>query len=246
MKILCLSDLHIQEINSLQLNRIKYIIEDTLPDVIIICGDIFDNGLINPYKELSMLGDLPIICVLGNHEFATFRSIDITLNRYTKLYEPNKYNVHYLDIIGHKCIENINFVGNVLWYDGSLKSLPNQSDIIIDGWLDSIIEDFDFKKENLKCINQIKQNIDNNKINILLTHCVPHIDMNLFSLTSTSLYNMYSGVKNLFNELPKLDYAICGHTHRYTVKEIAGCNCINVGNDYYQYTNDIKYYILEV
>jgi predicted phosphodiesterase len=255
MEVLCFSDLHICGKYSDQIEKAKKLYKEYRPDVIAISGDIFDDTQINPYKELSRISDdTPIICCLGNHEFA-YRSVEQTIEFYEKNYNPEKYNVHYLDVIGHKSIENVNFVGNVLWYDGSLKNVWNQSDVIIDGWLDSTIREFDWKKENKNCVNQINDEKNNPaeengwKIEktFLVTHCVPHIDLNLFSFEGISEYNMYSGMKNLFEKLNrKIDFAVCGHTHRRACKTINGTDCVNVGNDYYFRKNGFECFFMEI
>lgn len=255
MKILSFADLHIVEKYSYQMDCAKKCVKNYNPDVITISGDIFDNKDLNPYKELSRLSkDIPVICCLGNHEFA-YRSIPETLDFYREKYAPEKYNVYYLDVVGHKCVENVNFVGNVLWYDGSLKNVYNQKDVISHNWLDSSIKNFDWKLENQKCVEQINDEKNNPLENdgwkiektVLITHCVPHIDLNLFSFEGMSEYNMYSGMKNLFSQLnKKIDYAICGHTHRRTCKTIDGIDCINIGNDYAFRKNSFECFYLEL
>ena len=255
MEVLCFSDLHICGKNSYQIEQAKKLYKEYCPDVVAISGDIFDDVSINPYEELSKISnDIPIVCCLGNHEFA-YLSVEKTHSMYEEKYCPEKFNVHYLDIIGHKCIENVNFVGNVLWYDGSLKNIWNQGDEIIDGWLDSTIKNFDWKSENKKCVEQINDEKNNPcecdgwKIEktFLVTHCVPHIDLNLFSLEGLSEYNMYSGMKNLFSQLnKKIDYAICGHTHRRVCKTIEGTDCVNIGNDYPFRKNAFECFLMEV
>lgn len=249
LKILCFSDLHIVGHNSLQLVYIKRIIKEYKPDVIVISGDIFDNQQINPYKQLSELSDKPIICCLGNHEFS-YRTIGQTIQFYGSHYNPLKYNVHYLDIIGNKLIDGVNFFGNVLWYDGTMKDIYSQDDVILDTWLDSKIIDFDWKKQNFECIkklNNIEHHPSDTKKQFLVTHTVPHIDLNLYSLQCSSYYNMYGGCKNLFQKLNyKVDYSVCGHTHRYVAKQINGTFCVNIGNDYFRRSDAIQFYCFQI
>jgi hypothetical protein len=68
----------------------------------------------------------------------------------------------------------------------------------------------------------------------LCSHTVPHYKLNGHSITGDNLFDAYSGVKTLLDELPQIDYAICGHTHSRVVGvrigETYGINC---GNDYY-------------
>jgi len=231
---------------------VKDIIEREKPVCVLIAGDVFENDILfNPYRELAKL-KVPVICCFGNHEFA-YRSVKEVHDLYSKKYKPDKYDVHYLDIVGHREIEfngeKVNIVGNVLWYDGSLKDVPAQKDEIIPQWLDRTIRDFDFKEENRKCIEQIKMNFIKGEKNILLTHCVPSRLLNLYSLERQSLYNMYSGCSLLesFREEGKywFDWVICGHTHRYTTLDYHDQRCVNVGNDYFHRTGEIKYFTIE-
>lgn len=255
MKILCFSDLHITERNSKQIEICRKTYLNFLPDVVVISGDILDNKKINAYEQLSNItfNDVPIVFTLGNHEFA-HSTIQQTLKRFQNDYRGFNGNVYCLDILGHKCVNEINFVGNVLWYDGSLKDVFYQRMIVEDDWLDSTIKYFNFREENRKCIQQLNdinnhpQFNGNTKIEktVLVTHCVPHIDMNLWSSEGFSRYNMYSGVKDLFSKLSfKVDYSICGHTHRYCTKQINGCYCVNIGNDYLNSRNGFRSFYFE-
>lgn len=244
MKILILSDLHRnlyddcsyqnKMVNTL-LNKHKDI------DLIVISGDVHEYSLeFNPYVDLDELfHHIPTLFCLGNHEFAGF-TVDSVLNHYRNLYNPMKFNVHCLDVLNYFDVDGYRFLGNVLWYDGSMKSYPDQSDVINSRWLDSTIIDFDWKKENKRCVDNIVSNMDDSMIQILVTHCVPHYDLNLHN-ENHSIYNMYSGM-NTFLEDYKFDYSISGHTHRMTIgKIINGCKCINVGNDY----GELKHFLLD-
>lgn len=269
MRILCLADLHRSSNVYFELKQqnawLRKISTDV--DVVVIAGDVYEAcERRSPYKDLHKAFEdesLPVICVLGNHEFIN-KSVEHALTDYREMYNPTKYNVHYLDIIGHYDFEmngkSIRFIGNVLWYDGSMSTVPNQDikTFANGNWLDRLIVNFDWMKENEKCVQQIKDNISDNPLvtNILVTHCVPHYELNLHYMDGSSPYNAYSGVHNLFNVLNPADenllapynvnvhYCICGHTHKRTIgKVIHGCNCINVGNDYYP---PYEYYVLEI
>lgn len=137
-----------------------------------------------------------------------------------------------------------------MWYDGSLRDDPTQSaDEIIDGWLDKSIEGFDFIEENKKCQEQILSSIDPTKKTILLTHCVPNILLNHWSIAGPSEYNMYSGMDDFLKvvkeKCPLLKWAVCGHTHSRANRELYGVNCINVGNDYWFKQIDPRWFLIE-
>jgi len=258
MKILCLADLHLN--GSVRGYPVTYsdrqirAAYESRPEIVLIAGDVFEaRAQCNPHKQLAkMFPHSTVIAVLGNHEFFG-RTVAETHDYYRETYRPDKYNVHYLDIIGHYDIGNVRFVGNVLWYDGSTKTIQNQDlNKFADGtWMDATIKEFDWHAECMKCVEQIRSNIDESKTNILLTHCVPHIKLNMHPAFPAKPYNAFSGVADLFTMLyPQLaastpiKYAVCGHTHCRTVGQIiCGCNCINVGNDY---TSDTSYFEFEI
>jgi len=239
MKIIVFSDLHFS--NKFDFDYNKKIIKDLMEndiELVVICGDIFESGYDdNPYHKLnSIFGkNIPVICVLGNHEFFG-RTVDETLNFYSEKYNPKKYNVHYLDVIGHYDIGKYRFFGNVLWYDGSMSVVFGQDPNIFYGnnwsWGDRHIKDFSCLNENKKCVKQIMDNHGGDeKINILCTHCCPHEKLNLHMNANRNYYNIFSGMKDFLIDV-RPDYAFCGHTHLRTVGDIIhGCKCVNVGSD---------------
>ena len=161
-------------------------------------------------------------------------------------------NVKCLDVEGHIVKDNINFVGNVFWYDWSLNNnrLIMKGEII-KGWLDRSIADFDAIEEHEKCKDQIFKNLSTEHKNVLITHMVPHRDLNRFSIEEPfSPYNAYSGVNDFLSEIEskgfELEYAICGHTHKREIKDINGVRCINIGNDYFSHTNKIVSFLIEL
>lgn len=246
MRILALADLHMQYSNS-EIINVKKLVKQSNPDVILIAGDIFESNFKgNPYEELAKL-ERRVICCFGNHEFA-YADPEFVRKRYEDLYEPNKYPVEYLDITGCAHANDIGFVGNVLWYDGSFRDIPTQSETRIDErWLDSSIYNFDFRKENAECIKQIKNNYWNGHKNILLTHTCPHKKLNLFADEGPGWPNMYSGcnlLEDFYNEGKCFfDWVICGHTHRYCTYQFHDQFCVNIGNDY---TGELKYFCFEI
>lgn len=250
MKILCLADLHLAYPgDSICKTNIGYLIGEHHPDVVVIAGDIFDYDPENPYEELAELvsKELPIVFCLGNHEFF-YRSIPDVLDKYFNAYEPNKLNVHCLDVCYSRYIDEVNFVGNVLWYDGSMYPKGNMPEVVDSHWLDSTIKDFNWQEANANCVHHIKHSLLPDKINVLVTHCVPHAKLNIHP--ATSRMNGYSGMSNLFAKLegyPKISWAVCGHTHRYCTAEIDGVFCVNVGNDYAFISGSrFKHFLIEV
>jgi len=252
MKFLVLADLHRYKNNDMvQQDRIIHNMFSEIDfDAVIICGDIYETPEQRPpYADLhEVFCGRPVICVLGNHE-SFGRTPEATRAYYKKHYQPDKYNVHYLDIIGHYDFEDsaVRLYGNVLWYDGSTSVLKDQDLYNWGGWADKLIVDFDYMHEHELCLEQIikHNNAPQYYTNILVTHTVPHYTLNEHRNKPFGMarFNAYSGVKDLLKGLgPTPDYSVCGHTHLRTVgKNIHGCRCFNVGSDYY---NKIEYDII--
>ena len=260
MKFLCLSDLHYtytwDQFGYVDL--LKNLIEKENPDYILIAGDIVESSIIkhaNIYKvirENIFRGfDMPIIFCLGNHEFANNSSENVF--KRLNYYKNNNFNCYCLDTCNYFDIPNTDYrvIGNVLWYDNSLKSNINSIDDVIDNsWLDSSINKFIPSIECNKCKKQILNNIKKNKKHILLTHCVPHKGLNWFTENMpNSIYNQYSGCADFLNELKdkNIEWSFCGHTHKRMMEVYHNIiNCVNIGNDYIFKTNEFKYFSFEI
>ena len=257
MKFLALADLHYNNNYAWKYGYFQSLLKDTIEkyqiDVVLIAGDVIESSIIKHYNPYEVIRhnifkdvDVPIIFCLGNHEFS-YNSVDNVFERMTSF--TDTYDCYCLDVNGHYDVNSdIRIVGNVLWYDNTLKGISTQpDDVIIDGWLDSTILDFIPSVNCARCKKQIKNNIKNNVSNILLTHCVPHKDLNRFSFDEPySIYNMYSGCEDFLKDLSNLEWAICGHTHRRMNKVIHNINCLNIGNDYVYKTRTIEKFIFEV
>jgi predicted MPP superfamily phosphohydrolase len=249
VKLLAFSDLHIH--NKYTFNEIRKKIAPLLrkynPDIVIITGDIFEAACrVNPYKKISQLigEDTPVVCTLGNHEFYG-RTIEDTHDYYGSYYNPDKYDIHYLDLNETHRIGDIHFYGNVLWYDGSMMTYPNQNmdDFAHGGWPDINIVDFNWIEACRKCKNKIltNQNFEKDVSSILLTHCAPDVKLNGHMYPAlrdngdpkpNSSFNAFSGVDGFLNCV-KADWAICGHTHwKVPVTEISGTKAVNIGTSW--------------
>jgi len=257
MKILNLSDLHINKLHYYNLNAktrwIKALLKRYQPELIVITGDIFESinfvaqvkgqkapgrDDFDPYIFLHELFEgIPIIATLGNHEFCYLKVKDV-LEYFTRTYNPDAFDVHYLDIVGFVEIGDYNFTGNILWYDGSQSTVEDQDlNTFADGrWLDREILNFNWKRENQKCVKQIGENLKSDKINILCTHCTPHWKLNGHikkdvPYSRNDDFNAFGGMADFLKDID-VEYAFCGHTHLRRCLEINGVNCINCGNDY--------------
>lgn len=234
MKVLCFADLHLCEHKFGDARaKIQKAVESSSPDAVAVCGDIFDVGDICQFPLLESMDfifsvDVPVVFCLGNHEFA-FKEPAAVLSSFLRQFDGNS-RLHCLDVCGHFDLMGYRFVGNVLWYDGSLSTVYGQPASIPSTWLDCTIRDFDWALWNRRCIEQIDSNMAHEH-NILVTHCVPHHSMNRFMSDRNNIYNMFSGMYDFLSGR-NFDAALCGHTHR-KAESLVGCvKCINVGNDY--------------
>lgn len=249
MKILCLSDLHIQckSDKTKWTEYIGNILENDDIDVVVITGDVIESNYdSDPYGMLhSICHGKKVVFNLGNHEFF-YRTVDETLDHYKRKYKPDQYDVHCLDIVHYHDVDHVRFLGNVLWYDGSMSTVPCQiMETFADGrWADRWVKGLNYIKENQRCVKHIKESVGEDwMINILCTHTCPHNDLNMHRVKQSSDFNAYSGMANLLRTV-NVDYAICGHTHWKTIgKIIEGTCCINVGNDYYP---PYQYFVLDL
>lgn len=254
MKILATADMHIGYPQSDSINLLTKYVKIEQPDVVVIAGDVYDYRGVNPSYELHCIDEnVQFIYCLGNHEFA-YRSPDFVYDHYC--FNDRFANVCCLDINDYHDVDGVRFVGNVLWYDGSLSNRPDVNEKLInidEHWLDHTIYDFYPVEENRECIKKIKKSLENwNGKSVLVTHTVPYWKLNQFSYdTPDGVYNIYSGVKDLFHDDDiNVDVAICGHTHRPVrlsyEKDGKYIQCYNIGNEYYERSGKLKYEIIEI
>jgi len=262
MRMMHLSDLHIgaaprpNALNSCSpvVPRVKKHVAEEKPDVVVISGDIFEYDVPMESRIFTlkhMFGDIPTVFCLGNHEFF-YRNVPDALDmQYAYDKVPGLY---CLDTCGHVDISGVRFVGNVLWYDGKHK-LPGQvMEEWADGcWADRLIEDHasSWWLFNAACIKQITDNIGNSdKKKVLVTHCVPHSDLNAFNKQKPSSdFNAYSSTDIIGKDdalYDVFDYALCGHTHNPVRMQIGKTQCYCSRQDYFRYTGVVEYDIIEL
>ena len=257
MKILCLSDLHQQPDDILNVIRqarftpflqyIRYVVEDTAPDVIVVTGDNVPTPYVVSLKAFFgalFPADIPVIVTLGNHEFWE-RPFEETLEN-ARNQDADVPNVHILDAEPSVVIDGYNFLGGALFFDGSMRWRENDDLLPWDGWQDWRIPDIEqrYKEFNAFYVKRIRQAMKPNMPNILCTHHLPHIALNGFE---PSHYSFYSGMKDLVSQLPFNDAfpnaLICGHTHKRVIGEVVpGFYGVNTGSDY----GMLRHYLLEL
>ena len=237
MKILALADLHFTERNHDSLDAAVEIAYKGKYDVTVIAGDVSEQSVSDPYN-LLLAFPTPVVFCLGNHEFSR-HTVKAVLEKYATLQEQHKDDMIWcLDVVPKVSMKDVTFMGNVLWYDGTLSTLPQGKrneymEHIHPQWYDRTIVDFNPREENARCVERLLSLNDEPGVKVLVTHTVPHRELNAHEKFSPdSPFNIYSGMNNLFDRVHP-DIAICGHTHREVIAVLDGVRCYNVGNDYY-------------
>lgn len=248
MKIIQFSDWHLADayISEDFRKGIQVILKKEPPDIVLLTGDIWDccedeDFVKDVYSKIAeCFLENTVLCTLGNHEFYG-KTVNQTLLLYKEFYNPEKYDVHYLDIVGHYDIGKFRFLGNALMYDGSCRTVPEQvlGEFYLNGWPDSRILDFNYKSVCEYFKEQIRKNYSKTETNVLCTHCIPHeqLNMHLPNREKPHLFDAYSGVSCLLDEM-HFDYSFSGHTHMPLGKKqnssitINGCECYNPGSDF--------------
>jgi|CXWL01.1.fsa_nt_gi predicted phosphodiesterase len=122
MRILCLSDLHL-EFGSLRFPKAKEYFNE-ICDVIVLAGDIHVGAGAYQWIEHSFPSNIPIIYIAGNHEFYNQEIRE----KYSQLKERAKLskNIHFLQNEVFEIAEVL-FVGATLWTDFKLYGANDQS-----------------------------------------------------------------------------------------------------------------------
>ena len=252
MKILCLADLHIGE-TQLQkaligeltghLLKIKALSLSENPDVIAVAGDLLPPGkaecISAVWKQIFPAG-IPVMTVIGNHDLWYSKFEDVLAK--LRCQSADNPDVIFLDIQGSCRIGNVNFVGGMLGFDGSMRYRESQQITPWNSFRDYKIPDIEsrYMEINYYYVEKITAGIQTGRSNVLITHHIPH---RYLSGHAPNEYSFYSGMRDIVSELP-LDaaqehYLICGHTHSQVITDIApNIHGINVGNDY----DSLKYY----
>ena len=256
MKLLCLSDLHIKPSHVIRLLDDNFYTpftegifthaKEVSPDAVVITGDTVSAEQMHFLSALLrklIPGDLPIVATLGNHECwgRTFEETLQTLKEQT----ITDRNIFYLDLIGSVELGGINFVGGMLFFDGSMRYRWNQRVEEWNGWMDWKIVDVETRYLDIHryYADMIKANMKSGMPTALCTHHLAHEQLNGHK---PGHFNFYSGVKDLVSDLPfdplYSNYLICGHTHRRVIGNvIPGFMGINVGSEY----GKLESYVLE-
>lgn len=226
------SDLHL-EASNFELNNPGW-------DYLVIAGDLSaDFNKLQNFFEYYAPHDIPIIYVLGNHEYEG-RRLDTTPLEIKSLLSEFK-NVHLLDnesII----IDNIKFIGATLWSNFELEGIHKKEECM--QWSKFNIADFSYifdknehnkyvtiTPERMDSLNKeacefIKSELEDNKFNgvtVVVSHFAPH---------KNSVFKDYNNKMNGYwvNHLENLvgisNYWLHGHTHHSFNYKVGNTNVI--------------------
>lgn len=229
-KIGLLSDLHLEGSNIDTLNNPGW-------DILVIAGDLSaDLNLLDRFFAYKAPTDIPIIYVLGNHEYEGRRFNEV-VEQYKEVLRPFEH-VHLLDNES-VIIDNIKFIGSTLWTDFELRGLEQKKQSM--DWAKQYVVDFTYifkpninktgyhgitpeemAEESKKSQRFIEFELKNNSFDgekFVVTHFAPH---------KNSIHPTYSRgdsaywVNNLEDLMGFSQYWVHGHTHSNFDYEVEG------------------------
>lgn len=209
MKIQIVSDLHLEFLNSYQVEEVAYKISNSLSETLILAGDICSFKRPSIYTLYSFLDIVQeryknIIYILGNHEYYGCSALEVA-----HLIKAINYSRPNLDVLenDYLSIEGITFYGTTLWFEETvdtslLRHYMNDyrciQDFTPDAWC----------REAIKFIKSIP---DDESKKILITHHVPHSRFISDKYTGGKMNCFY--INEIGKYLNKFDLVTFGHSH---------------------------------
>lgn len=234
-KIGLVSDLHLEGSNMDELHNPGW-------DCLVIAGDLStDLSLLDRFFSYKVPSDIPIIYVLGNHEYEGRRFNEV-VEQYREVLKPFD-NVHLLDN-ETVVIDNIKFIGATLWSNFELKGLDQKKESM--KWAKQNVVDFTYifkdsvdnpgkyhcftpeemVKENENSQKFLEFELKNNPFDgekFVVTHFAPH---------PKSVHAQFSRgdsaywVNNLEQLMGFSQYWVHGHTHTNFDYEVEGTKVV--------------------
>lgn len=230
-----LSDLHLEGSNIDTLHNPGW-------DILVIAGDLSaDLSLLDRFFSYKVPNDIPIVYVLGNHEYEGRRFNEV-VEQYREILNPFE-NVHLLDNES-VVIDNIKFIGSTLWSNFELKGIEAKKESM--NWAKHNVVDFTYifkenkdgsgkyhsmtpeemVEESEKAQRFIEFELKHNPFEgekFVVTHFAPHKGSvhPQFSRGDSSYW-----VNNLENLMGFSQYWVHGHTHSNFDYDVEGTKVI--------------------
>ena len=209
------SDLHLEFIKPIKINKLLKKIPPGLDEICILAGDIGNPHQINYdiFMKFISKNFKKIFIIAGNHEYYnTSESIEET-NVYMKNYFQNFDNISFLNN-EYEIYNNFCFIGTTLW---SQISNPNYK--INDVYNIPNFDYIEYNKLNTLCVDFLEKTLQNNTKCIIITH---HVPSNLlidpaYKTLQWEPYNQWfcCDMDNIIKKhKDNIDCWIYGHTHK--------------------------------
>ena len=231
MKIQYASDLHLEfEENS------DYLIKNPLKvtgDILILAGDIHVinsyRWLENPFWDWASKNYKEVIVAFGNHEFYKGYDLSLVENGF-KMKIRN--NVHYY----YNCVikfDDVDIIVSTLWSyiykENAMFCRDGVNDFQLIDYHGGILTTDLFNKEHKKCLDFIKQSMNDSKAKtkIIVTHHVPSDLLTAEEFKGSDINNAFTVDLTDYIKTCGAKYWIFGHSHRNIDKKIGETYCLS-------------------
>ena len=224
-------------------------------DALVIAGDLTNNGkhLDHIFNRISSTTTVPVIVVLGNHDYYSYR-----YNSFRKAVEDykrvaSKYsNIH---ILARETLEldGVNFIGATLWTDydkgrgicAAIAAMPCFKYLEVD---DRLVNYQDILDEYKRDVAFIGDNMSDSLKNVVITHHVPTFNFMPPKYRRSHVNGAFCTNLNDFILDNQPDVWVCGHTHTHFTGSIGDCTlyCNPWGYDFEGETGYMENFIIEV
>jgi putative phosphoesterase len=256
VKLIAIADIHWDQGRYEWLQCIKDLQKKSF-DILLIAGDIavYDESYRIALSEINKIECKYKMIVLGNHDIWLTDDCFNSFQKY-ELKHQIAENLSYIFLDGNPTIfNNIGFIGNIGWYDYSLrdKSLDSKyplADFMYKTkrfpngkgrWMDGVyakwrIPDNEVTQYFAKRLEEDILKIYNKCNSIcFLMHHIPCEHMVTRKDENWNMGNAFVGssvFENIIRKYNKINFVVCGHTHTSFDENINGVRYINVGADY--------------
>jgi len=236
LKIRYLSDLHLEFINSYNIEQFIKKIPSGIDEICILAGDIGNPYEINYniFMEFISKNFKKTFVISGNHEYYNKTKKIEETNDFLKDYFNKFNNISFLNN-SYELYDGYCFIGTTLW-----SKITNPVNKINDVYQIPNFDYIEYNKLNMLSVNFLEDALQNNENVIVITHHVPSyslIDIK-YKTTQMNPYNQwfYCNMDELIEKNKnKIKCWIYGHTHtpsNIIINEIPFlCNPIGYPNE---------------